>query len=257
MKRILFLLVAALCCLGLAGCLQATAETEINDDGSGFFSLAYSMSPTVAEAMKELEELGGVQDMDADMPMFNDLDEGEFKKHCKQHGVTLEKFAQTNKDGREGFEIALRFKNLEGLNAAMKEGMGDGGGLRLSKTPDGDYVFKLVPDDGEDMAEDSMDMDESEEDPMSAPEEEFDPEKLGKAMEIMGKMMASISELEFNLRISVPGDIIESNAPTVEGRTSIWEIRGDDMMAAGPDMAEPRILFSGKGLDINAPELEE
>ena len=38
--------------------------------------------------------------------------------------------------------------------------------------------------------------------------ENFDPEKMGKSMEIMGKLMGSISELAVGMRITVPGKII-------------------------------------------------
>ena len=88
--------------------------------------------------------------------------------------------------------------------------------------------------------------------------EEFDPEKAGKLMEVMGKLMASVSELAVTTRITVPGDVIEHNAPKLEGRTAIWEINAENMMTAGASMGSPEIVFSGKGLKFDAPaEAEE
>ena len=55
------------------------------------------------------------------------------------------------------------------------------------------------------------------------PDIEADPEQMQKQMELMGKLMASISELDVSMKITVPGEIVESNAPTVEGNTSIWQ----------------------------------
>ncbi len=72
-------------------------------------------------------------------------------------------------------------------------------------------------------------------------------------MELMGKLMGSMSELDVSMRITVPGDVIEHNAPKQEGRTLIWEINADNMMSAGASMGEPLIVFSGKGLKIDAP----
>ncbi len=60
-----------------------------------------------------------------------------------------------------------------------------------------------------------------------------------------------MGELDISMKMTVPGDIIESNAPTVEGRTSIWNIDSSNMMSGNTDM-EPNIVFSGKGLKIKA-----
>ena len=72
---------------------------------------------------------------------------------------------------------------------------------------------------------------------------------MQKQMQVMGTLMGAMAELDVSLKITVPGDIIESNAPVQEGRTSIWAINSSNMMTAGQDM-EPVITFSGKGLKI-------
>ena len=51
------------------------------------------------------------------------------------------------------------------------------------------------------------------------------------------------------LEATVPGDVVSSNAPTVEGRTSIWSIDQSNMMQQDQDM-DPEIVFSGKGLKL-------
>ena len=80
---------------------------------------------------------------------------------------------------------------------------------------------------------------EEEEEPEDVSEEpaEMDPEMMGKQMELMGKLMSSLSELEVVMQITVPGDIVSSNAPIVEGRTSTWRIDQTNMMTAGTSMA--------------------
>ena len=73
----------------------------------------------------------------------------------------------------------------------------------------------------------------------------------------MGKLMASISELDIRMEITVPGNVLSSNAPAVEGRTSIWTINAANMMESqGGDMT-PTIAFDKGGVAIDAPKLEE
>jgi len=63
-----------------------------------------------------------------------------------------------------------------------------------------------------------------------------------------------MAELDVKFTITVPGEVIESNAPTVEGNTSIWAINASNMMSQqGADM-EPVITFSSKGLKITPLE---
>ena len=69
-------------------------------------------------------------------------------------------------------------------------------------------------------------------------------------MEIYGKLMGAVAELDVRMTITVPGEIIESNAPTVEGNTSIWAINASNMMEQQDQDMEPVITFSSKGLKI-------
>ena len=125
---------------------------------------------------------------------------------------------------------------------------GNGGGFGLFKMDDGNYILVGVEapegDDEEEAAEEVPTM------------EQPDPAKMGKMMEVMGKLMASINELDVTMKITVPGEVIKHNAPKQEGNTLIWEINGENMMSAGDDFGEPEIVFSGKGLDIDAPAYE-
>jgi len=78
---------------------------------------------------------------------------------------------------------------------------------------------------------------------------DLDFDKIQNQMELMGKMMGAISELEMKMKITVPGDIVESNAHQVEGRTSIWAIDSSNMTSEDGDM-EPHIVFSSKCLKL-------
>ncbi len=250
MKRPLVLALFLTLSLGLTGCMQVAMNTTIDKDGSGTMFMSYSMSQDVADALAELEEMGPMQGMGESPPNFSDFNKDELEKECKKYGATLKSFKEIDSDGRKGMEMEIGFKDLKSLNGVMSESMeGSGGGFGIFKMDDGNYMLK-----GVEAPESEEDMDEGEEEPETP--QQPDPAQMGKMMEVMGKLMASASELEVTMKITVPGDVIEHNAPKIEGRTLIWEVNGENMMTAGQSMEEPEIIFSGKGVDIDAPAYE-
>jgi hypothetical protein len=166
--------------------------------------------------------------------------------------VTIKKFEESQPGGAQMIDMILEFKTLEGLSAVLDATMDNEGGMKLFKTTDGNYVLRGSKDMGGEDSDEDMASDDDSDDDSDSPDE-MDPAKMGKAMEIMGKLMSSMQELDVAMRITVPSDIIESNAPKTDGRTSIWEINSDNMMTAGESMGEPEIVFSGKGIKIDAP----
>lgn len=249
MKRFYVPMIALALVLG--GCMQAKIDTTIAADGSGTLSMTSSMSAEVAKTIDEIAALDGDKEMGNDMSLIpTDLDRAEFEKACRANGVTLKKFDSSSPDGGKKMDIVLAFKSLDGLNGAMHDGMKgkNEGSFSIFKRADGNYVLRSVKGEASDKAEVP---EETETEDDASPEQSI--ENAGKAMELMGKLMGSMSELDVSMRITVPGDVIQHNAPKLEGRTLIWEINADNMMTAGASMGEPLIVFSGKGLKIDAP----
>jgi len=244
--------------LVLTGCLHMHMDTVIEKDGSGTFTLNYSMSETVAASLKELQELEmpGQEDID-EAPTLDDFKKEEIEKACKEHGVKLQKFERATVDGRETLEIVLAFKNPNDLSAALAATMEHQGGLQLFKTSDGDYTLQVVEVEEITDAEEpdaSYEADAEEEPSM----QEMDPEQMEKSMQIMGELMTSISELDIAMRITVPGEIKQHNAQRIEGQTLIWEINSANMMSMGSEQnMEPDIVFSGQGIDIDVPTWQQ
>jgi hypothetical protein len=151
-------------------------------------------------------------------------------------------------DGRETLNIILAFEDLKGLSFVMGRIMGEGGGggMGIFDAGDGNLVLRQAEYDFPDESE-------AEEEEAGAPTPEdmqnMDPQKMQKQMEIMGKLMGAMAELDVSFKITVPGDIVSSNAPETEGRTSVWAINSSNMMTMDQDM-DPEIVFSGKGLKI-------
>lgn len=243
MLRLRLLIVLALVAVLSAGCVQMNMNTTIAEDGSGSLDLTMSLSPVLTESLEDLKALNpdeGLEDLD----MLLAADKGELQAKVKDHGVNIKTLDKTTVDGRETMHVALDFKDLEGLAFAMHELTGDNSpGMAIVDNGDGTFALRPFEYDFPVAAEEA----EAEETPAEAPQ--MDPAQMGKQMEIMGKMMSAMSELKFVMQITVPGDVVNSNAHKVDGRTSIWTVDQSNMMTAGMDM-EPDITFSAKGLKI-------
>lgn len=247
MKRLL--LAAAVLSLAAAGCVQMKMDTVIKADGGGSCDVVYSLSPSAAEAMKDLE---GLPDAEGQMKMPDLFSGGraDLEKTCAESGVKLRKYETSTVNGRQQVSVGLDFQKPQQMTAALGSG---GGGMGLFRTKSGDYWLRSVPgsaiaaETAREMGEDAGEAADS--GGKSAPEMP-DQEKMAKAMAAMGKLMQAAAELDVVMRITVPGDILKHNATRVEGRTAIWEISMANMQEAS---GEPEILFSGKGLKIDAP----
>ena len=78
------------------------------------------------------------------------------------------------------------------------------------------------------------------------------------ALELSGHgWMQHMAELDIRMAITVPGEIISSNAMAVEGRTSIWALNAANMMQAEDTDMDPVIIFASDGLKIEAEKLPE
>ncbi len=247
MKILLKIFVLAALAAMMTGCVQMHMDTEIKKDGSGTMDMTLSLSKVLTDAIEEM----GTEDMDDDIGNITaimDLDKKDLEKTVKSHDVKVKKFKKSVVDGRETLHVTFQFKSLEGLSYAMSEVMGESeGGMAIIDIGNGQYALRpyeyhwpaKAEEKEEEVAEEEMNMDD------------MDPAKMQKQMELMGKLMGAMGELDVSMKITVPGEIIKSNAPDVEGRTSTWSINSSNMMTAGGSM-EPDIIFSSKGLKLKA-----
>jgi hypothetical protein len=243
MKRFAMLATVLVGALALSGCIQLHSDTVIDEDGSGTASLTMSVSTDVAEAIQEMQAMDSEQSQE--FPMFDEITQDEIAEAGKDHGVKIKKFEKKEADGHQSLEMVLDFEDLKGLSYVMGKVMGGemGGGFGIYDAGDGNFVLKSAQYDFP--AEPAEEEEEAEEEVPA----EADPEQMQKQMELAGKLMAAISELDVSFKITVPGEIVESNAPTVEGNTSIWAVDSSNMMQQDQNM-DPEIVFSGKGLKI-------
>lgn len=249
MKKLLLGLAVLALAAALTGCVRMHSDTDIKADGSGTASLEISLSQTVADAIKEMQEINPEAGGDQELPDFADINRDNIDKVAKQYGVKVLKFEKSDADGRMAVSMSFAFDDLKGLSAVMAAAMGEDPeqGMGIYATGDGNYVLKQATYAFPDYP--VLDQAAQEDKAEEAAPAEMTPEQMQKQMELMGKLMGAMAELDVSLKITVPGDIIATNAPAQEGRTSIWAINSSNMMTAGSDM-EPEITFSGKGLKI-------
>ena len=243
MKR--FILCTAMLALAFlaTGCIQAKWDTVIEKDGSGTMEMTMSLSKVLTESMDDLKAMNQDDEMDG-LDELLDADKGELEKKLKPYGVKVTKFENKIVDGRKTVEVSYEFKDLEGLSRAMGSmgGGGDGEGLAVFDNGDGTYTLGTY-----DYGWPAEEEDEEEEAAEKSPE--MDPEMMGKQMEIMGKLMGAMAELDVSMTLVVPGDIVETNAPQQEGRKSIWTINSSNMMTMDQDMT-PHVTFKASGLKM-------
>ena len=243
-----FLILAAVLAgtLALTGCVQLNSDTVIEKDGSGTAALTMSVSTAVSDALVEMKELDSGQSADMDFPMFEDIDKDALVEAGKDHGVKITKFEKKVVDERKTIDIVMAFENLEGLSYVMGKVMGGepGDGMGIYDAGDGNFVLRQAQYDFP-----AEPAEEEEEAAETAEPAEPDPEAMQKQMALMGTLMGAVAELDVSFKITVPGEVVSSNAPTVEGNTSIWTINSSNMMQQDQDM-NPEIVFSGKGLKI-------
>ena len=250
MKKTVAVVALLIAALSLSGCVRAHNSVTINEDGSGFATMEFELSKTVADALKEMKEMdsGGSQGME--LPAFEDFDQAEIEASIAPYGVKLTSFEKTDQDGRQGVKLAFEFKDLKGLSAAMAAAMeGEmGSGMGIFDAGDGNLVLKQTKYDFSDMPKPAA-KEEKAAETEDTPPAQSSPEDMQRQAELSGKLMGAMAELDVRVEITVPGDIVTTNAPQQEGRTSIWTINGENMMTQGQDM-DPVITFSGKGLKI-------
>jgi hypothetical protein len=246
MRRIVTAL-AILALAGLGGCVQFHSDLVLEKDGSGTMTMTFSMSEEMLEAMESMQDMPGGQGPDG--PSADMLERDQLEKMAKHYGVKIQDYQDSVVDGRKTTKVVLAFDDYAKAACLMTSMSSDSEeSLVLVKLASGDYALRNgTPDCPEPPAEMEAEAEES----AAAEPGEADPEAMGKAMEAMGKMMAAMSEMELVMTVSVPGDVVSTNAHETDGHTVTWRINAENMMAMQGGF-EPEVVFSGQGLKLKA-----
>jgi hypothetical protein len=225
--------------LAMSGCVQFHSDMTIDATGGGTATMSMSVATEVLAAVTEIKNTGGAT-LGVEVPDVNGITRASLEKRAAGQGVTVKAFEKGVSGGRQTLSCTLDFTGLKGLSRFMNEvapGI-SGAGLGITPAADGNLALRTVQYDF----------------PSAQPAKKAaapapTPEQAQRHTELAMVVMSALGETDLVMKFTVPGDIVRSNATTVEGRTSIWSIDASNMMSQQADVA-PEIVFAGKGLSI-------
>ena len=220
------LLAVVLLAWGAAGCVRMEQALTLNGDGSGNLAIRYGMSlkdlaELEATAKQQLAEEG----MTSEGPVNPfEFDEAEVRKDFEDYaelGVSLKSIKTSEEDGWKYLSLNIAFKTLAGLG--QTEFLSDRI-VSLKRLADGRYEFvQSVP-----------------------PQAQPGPPEM---QDLMKEMMKGFRAA---LRVTVPGEVVETNADQTDGRTVSWsfDLDKDAKALERIQKASMRVVFQGEGLEL-------
>lgn len=221
--------------LAASGCVQLRTDLQLDAAGGGTARIVLSADPQVLSARAELDRLGG-DALGPALPEYAAITRPYLEKRGAGHGVTVTAFSKGTAAGRQTLDCSLKFGDLKGVSWMLNDvaaALG-GAGLGYSRGDGGNLVLR------------------SRQYGFPAPARKPAPTPTGETArrqaELATTLIGAIGELDVSLNVTVPGDIVRSNAPRVAGRTSTWTINAGNMM--NQQDVNPEIVFAGAGLGI-------
>jgi hypothetical protein len=216
--------------LALAGCIKLDQTLTLNADGSGSLRLRYGMSEdTIAqwEAMEQMAVLSGQRSPPKrHMPL--DFDLGQVRAELDAHrtaGVGLTTLSSEVVEGWRFIDLEVAFEDVRALKRVRLFK-----GSRLAIRPMGRDDYRITQEGG-------------------ASARLWDDAAGRQLLEQIPGMLAGLRVVQ---TLVVPGDIIATNAPRVEGRRATWvfDIEADpDVMNTLTD-TDLALTFEGRGLRL-------
>jgi hypothetical protein len=215
--RGLSLLLAAVALL-LVGCIRAEVSIKVNDDGSGEVSVLAAFDEEAFETLAEDFGDGAT----TEIPSFGDIDESDLPE-----GASIEEY---DEDGFTGARVTIPFEASDDIAATINEILSESGGDGFIGGTDSTFEDFSLQREGEGWRFEAT---------AAALNDAADGEDaLGLGGPIFDLLFDDAS---FEIKIELPGDVIEHNADRIDGDTLVWELGlADD---------EPRQLMALTGAD--------
>ena len=210
-----------------AGCVKVEQTLTLKADGSGVLAIRYGM----AEAdLAQVESMARSQLAEEGLPAESvvnpfEFDEAEVRKDFEAYrelGVTLEQMRTEVVDGWKYLNMRMAFTTLAGLG--QTEFLSDRQ-ITLKKVGEGRYELVQGAPPGAEAAE------------------------MEVAPELMAEMMKGFRA---ELRVEVPGDIVETNADEQEPRRAAWvfDVDRDAKALQRAQRLAMRVVFEAPGLAL-------
>jgi hypothetical protein len=196
-----FALLLAAVAMVLVGCIRFELSITVNEDGSGEASILVALDEEAIEAFDE--ETGG----DTENPFSNPTDE-DFAD--LPDGAAFEDY---NEDGFVGSRVTIPFAASDDVPAALETFFATttaGDGLT---GPDGLFETLELRREGDGWRLEALSV------PLGLDDGGEDDSLFANAF-----VEALFSEASFEIKVELPGEIMEHNADRVVGSTMVWEL---------------------------------
>ncbi len=218
---------------GLTGCVQVEQDLVLNPDGSGTLKVVYGVKEQDLQRMRQLAaQMAAIDPSLApkDVDWLTAFDEEVIRTEwakVAQEGVALRSVATSQEGGWRFMTADISFVNLQRL---FECGMIKDCHIALTRGPGGQYGYQQSVDVGRSLKSLPAGMD------------------MATLQPMLGMML---KEFKAEFRISVPGDILRTNADRTEGRQAVWSMHGGQAdLAKRLQELDLRLMFDGKNLRI-------
>jgi hypothetical protein len=228
---------AVLSLVSLVGCIKASDDVTVTEDGSGTFSEVVTLDLSKLKGMEDMFKGMGDPAM-GDKPTTPEKKEDPLEKLKKEWekipGLELVKSSAEEKDGKYTMTIDAKFKTLE----AYALGSQIEYSASLKKNDDGSYTLRFFDADEKPAAEAGMGDAAMGEDPGAA-----------MAAAMMPMLEPFLKDIEMNRKLELPGKVLETNGKKGDDGSSVsWKVTFDDVKAG--KTPEQTVTFKGDGLDL-------
>jgi len=261
MRRTTAFLFLTILALG-AGCMDYDETIHLNKDGSGTIEIRMAMDEEAYRSMLEMAEEYG-EDVDGAM---TDLSEEKIREQLAASGskAKLLRYEESTAGTDRVWEMKLSFEKPEDLAGLSETGEESAAMFTFAPGADGNWRYARILDPSGDAAvageeeavpglpEGMEEFDAQSFDPEAMEEmmkelgeamaemegmmSEKDMEEMSRSMEALGGFGEQMERMEkdaenrsFRFTVHFPGEVVESNAGAVDGKTAVWEYRLADM----------------------------
>ncbi len=261
MRNVKLLLILFIAAFILNGCFEVETVIKLNKNGSGTVEETVLVSQMMVQQMQQMAQGFGGEDTEEDNSNENtmyDIDELKDAAIGKGVGVTYVSSEAIERDGKNGYKVIYRFKDINNLKLSddptSKMEMPSMG----QETEEGEYLnfnFKkgsnpeltvIFPDaegdsDGEEFEDYEEELDEEDAD--------MDMSTMAEMNDGMAEMMKQMySGMKFSTTIVFDGKITKTDASYVDGNTiTLLEMDFDKIME------NPKAFENLAGINATSP----
>ena len=208
---------------------------NIDGKGGGTATVSMSVASDVLAARTETGPDRAATPWAWTLPVYADITRRlprEARRRARRHGDVVRQ--ERRPPAAQTLECSLAFADLKGMSWVLNDVSGALGGAGLGiargrrRQPGAaltQYNFPSAAEEGD------------------APTPTA--EQSQRQTELATTLMRRHRRTGHQAEVTVPGDVVRSNAPKVDGRTSTWAINAGNMM--NQQDVSPEIVFSGQG----------